>query len=76
MRAGDGFANDLGRGLGFDIPPGGERKFWLEQVEKIVRYWNGPGKDTRASDPVSEAKARLAAVASELDSIRRLLDSA
>jgi hypothetical protein len=34
MRAGDGFANDLGRGLGFDIPPGGEHTFWLEQVEK------------------------------------------
>ena len=76
MRAGDGFANDLGRGLGFDIPPGGERGFWLEQVESVVRYWTGPGKDARMSDPVSEAKARLAVVISELDSIHRLLDKA
>jgi hypothetical protein len=76
MRAGDGFARDLGRGLGFDIPPGGELGFWLEQVEKIVRYWTGPGKESAAPDPVSEARARLAAVVSELDSIRRLLDTA
>lgn len=76
MRAGDGFADALGRGLGFDIPPGGERKFWLEQVERVVRYWTGPGKDVVGPDPVGEARARLTAVMSELDSIRRLLDTA
>jgi len=76
MRAGDGFAADLGRGLGFDIPPGGESRFWVEEVEKIVRYWTGPGKDAAVSDPVGEARARLTAVMSELDSIRRLLDTA
>jgi hypothetical protein len=76
MRAGDGFANDLGRGLGFDILPGDERRFWLEQVEMVVRYWTGRGKDATAPDPVSEARARLAAVTNELDSIRRLLELA
>jgi hypothetical protein len=76
MRAGDGFADVLGRDLGFDIAPGGERGFWLEQVEKVVRYWTGPGKDATTSEPVSEARARLTAVMSELDSIRRLLDMA
>ena len=75
MRAGDGFA-DLGRSLGFGIPPGDEYGFWVEQVEETVRYWTGPGKDAAASDPVGEAKARLTAVMSELDSIRRLLDTA
>lgn len=75
MRAGDGFANDLGRSLGFDIPPGGERKFWLEQVGAVVRYWTGPGRDTGAPDPVNEARARLVAVMRELDSIRHLLDT-
>jgi hypothetical protein len=48
----------------------------VEEVEKIVRYWTGPGRDTVVSDPVGEARARLTAVMSELDSIRRLLDTA
>jgi hypothetical protein len=75
MRAGEGFA-DLGRDLGLDIPPGREDRFWLEQVEKAVRYWTGPGRDSAAPDPVGEARARLTAVVSELDWIRRLLDTA
>jgi hypothetical protein len=76
MRAGDGFADALGRGLGFNIPIGGEREFWLDQVNEVVRYWTGPEKDAVELDPVGEARARLTAVISELDSIRRLLDTA
>jgi hypothetical protein len=74
--AGDGFADGLGRGrLGLDIPPGTEREFWLEKVEQVVRYWSGSGKGADPN-PVGEARARLSAVVSELDSIRRLLDTA
>jgi hypothetical protein len=40
---GDGFADDLGRKtLHLEIPEGGERAFWLDQVQQVVAFWSAP----------------------------------
>jgi hypothetical protein len=70
--AGDGFAG-LGRSLGKQIQPGQERAFWRAQVEAVIQYWTGPGKDERAPDPIAKARALLATVSGEIEEIRRLL---
>jgi hypothetical protein len=70
--AGDGFAG-LGRSLGKHIQPSQERTFWRSQVEAVIEYWSGPGKDEPASDPVAKARALLATVSGEIEEIRRLL---
>jgi hypothetical protein len=72
LRAGDGFAV-LGRSLGDEVQPGAELAFWREQVEAVIGYWTGPGKDEPAPDPVAKARVLLAAVRGELDEISRLL---
>lgn len=72
--AGDGFAG-LARSLGKHIQPGQERAFWRSQVEAVIQYWTGPGKDEPAPDPVEKARALLATVSGEIDEIRRLLST-
>ena len=73
-QAGDGFAA-LARSLGMQIQPGAELAFWRSQVEVIIQYWTGPGKDEPAPDPVAKARALLARVRGELDEISRLLST-
>ena len=74
-RAGGGFAV-LGRGLGYEIQPGQESAFWREQLEEVVRYWTGQGKDAAAPDPTQRALALLATISEELRQVRRLLGGA
>jgi hypothetical protein len=74
MHAGDGFAG-LGRDLGEQIQPGAERAFWRGQVEAVIQYWTGPGKDESGSDPVAKARALLATVSGEIQEISRLLST-
>jgi hypothetical protein len=71
---GSGFAG-LARALGEQVQPSAERAFWRSQVEAIVRYWTGPGKDEQAPDPVEKARALLATVSGEIEEIRRLLST-
>ncbi len=74
-QAGDGFAV-LARGLGFQIQPGQETAFWRGQVEEVVRYWTGAGKDAAAPNPTERALAMLAVISEDLNEVRRLLGEA
>jgi hypothetical protein len=74
-QAGDGFAG-LGRDLGYQIQLGQERAFWRSQMEAVVQYWTGPGKNTPAPTPIERALALLASMSEELDEVRRLLGAA
>jgi len=74
-QAGIGFAG-LGRDLGYHIQPGQERAFWRQEVEKVVRYWTGPGKDAPPPNPMERALALLATMSEELKEVRRLLGAA
>ena len=74
-QAGDGFAG-LARQLGYQIQPGQERAFWRSQVEAVVQYWTGPGKNTPAPTPIERALALLASMSEELEEVRRLLGAA
>ena len=58
---------------GVEIQPGQEKKFWRVQVEAVVRYWNGPGQDESASDPLDQARAPLAKISGEVEQVKRLL---
>ena len=71
-RASDGFAV-LARGLGFGIQPGQENAFWREQVEAVVRYWTGEGRDVPSLTPRERALAKLAVMAEDIAEIRRIL---
>jgi hypothetical protein len=71
---GDGFAG-LGRSLGKQIQAGQERAFWRSQVEAVVKYWTGPGRDEPALDPIEKARALLATMRGEIDEISRLLST-
>lgn len=75
QQPGPGFA-DLGHNLGYQIQPGQERAFWRSQLEAVVRYWTGPGKDIPASDPTERALALLATMSEELKEVQRLLGDA
>jgi hypothetical protein len=72
LHAGDGFAG-LGRNLGIQIQPGGERAFWRGQLEEVVRYWTAHEKETPVSSPTERALALLAAMSEDLQEVRRLL---
>lgn len=72
--ASDGFAG-LGRELGYEILPGQERAFWRSQVEEVVRYWNGPGRDLDAdSDRDALIRTTLKSAMDQLAEVARLLD--
>lgn len=73
-QAGDGFA-ELARKLGYHIQPLQERAFWRAQVEKVVAYWSGPGRDVSADDPNARALALLAKVSSDIQEVQRLLSA-
>jgi hypothetical protein len=74
LHAGDGFAG-LGRDLGEHIQTGAERAIWRSQVETVIQYWTGPGKDEPAPDPVAKARALLATVSGEIEEISHLLST-
>jgi hypothetical protein len=74
-QAGPGFAG-LARDLGYQIQPGQERSFWRSHVEKVVRYWTGPGQGTITASPTEQAVALLATISEELQQVRRLLGAA
>jgi len=64
---GDGFADDLGRRiLGLAIPVGGERAFWLEQVQKVVSFWSHP-------DLILMLDGMFDEVMTELSKVKRLI---
>lgn len=64
---GDGFADDLGRKtLGLEIPEGGERAFWQDQVQQVVAFWSGP-------DLVAMLDGMHDEVMAELSKIKRLI---
>ena len=74
-RPGTGFtpvAVDTGR----EVRPGQEHAVWRAEVERVVRYWTGPGKDQAEADPAERALALLATIAGELEKARRLLGAA
>ena len=75
MQAGAGFTG-LAHDLGYQIQPGQERAFWRSQVEDLVRYWTGPGKDTAVASSTEQALALLATISEELKEVRRLLGAA
>jgi hypothetical protein len=74
-QAGAGFTG-LARDLGYQIQPGQERAFWRSQVESLIRYWTGPGKDVTAASSTDRALALLATISEELKEVRRLLGAA
>jgi hypothetical protein len=74
QQAGPGFAA-LGRQLGFGIPAGGERAFWVSQVEAVVGYWQEPGKSASVPDPAAQALALVTNAAEQLEQARRLLSA-
>jgi hypothetical protein len=74
QQAGPGFAA-LARELGFGIPSGGEREFWVSQVEAVVRYWQEPGKTAAVPDPAAQALALITNAAEQIEQARRLLSA-
>lgn len=75
MQAGAGFTG-LARDLGYQIQPNQERAFWRSQVEDVVRYWTGPGKNIVEDSSTERALALLATISEELQEVRRLLGAA
>ena len=75
MQAGDGFTG-LARSLSYQIQTGQERAFWRSQIEDLVRYWTGPGKDTATASSTEQALALLVTISEELKEVRRLLGAA
>lgn len=73
LHAGDGFVQ-LARDLGHQIQPGQERAYWRSQVEAVVHYWHGPGRDVTAEDD-RDAKIRslLDSAMGQLAEVGRLL---
>jgi hypothetical protein len=55
---------------------GQEHAVWRAEVERVVRYWTGPGKNLAEADPAERALALLATIAGELEEARRLLGAA
>jgi hypothetical protein len=74
LKVGKGFAG-LGRDLGFQIQPGEEQAFWRNQLEDVVRYWTGDGKETGDYAPKDRALALLANISDEVTEVRRLLSA-
>jgi hypothetical protein len=64
---GDGFADDLGRRiLKLQIPEGGERAFWLEEMQKVVSFWSHP-------DLILMLDGMFDEVMTELSKMKRLI---
>lgn len=60
---GDGFADALGRRmLGLEIPDGGERAFWLDQVQQVVAFWSNPDLITMLDGMHDEVMTELVKV--------------
>ena len=75
LQVGKGFAG-LGRDLGFQIQPGEERAFWRNELEEVVLYWTGQGKETADHSPKDRALALLTNISEEVIEVRRLLGAA
>jgi hypothetical protein len=72
QQAGIGFGV-LARELGFGIPSGGERDFWVSQVKAVVEHWKQPGKRASVPDPTAQALALITKASEQLEQARRLL---